>query len=372
MKIKSLALALFAAASLTACGDGRQKDFTSLPPEFGATRIIGSDDVPAEWMAGPVDRLFDRTAKVDLGETRALLIFYKGKLVAERYGPGFGPESRMQSWSVAKTITGLLVGIMVADGRLALDDPVPLSAWKQTGDPRGRITLRQLLTMSSGLAHREADMSPERNDALAMLVGAGAQDMASYAAAQPIAALPGRRFVYSTATTALLAEIITARLTASPDPVTRREAMRRFLLERFVRPLGLTGFVPEFDPRGTLVGGVMMHMTAMDYARIGELMRTGGRVNGREVVPEQWIRFMLEPSRSNPSYGGHVWLNRGTASPLFPGRAPDSLFGALGHQGQYVLVSPAQQLTIVRLGVSGDAEREPLRAAMLELIRLFP
>jgi CubicO group peptidase (beta-lactamase class C family) len=117
----------------------------------------------------------------------------------------------------------------------------------------------------------------------------------------------------------------------------------------------------------------MMHMTARDFARFGEFLRRRGVAGGRQLVAESWMRFMTEPSPTNAAYGGQVWLNRpGEGTPLFPGEASPRLFAAAGFGGQYVIVSPAQQLVIVRLGVTRDEDMPALRGALAKLVQRFP
>lgn len=350
----------------------------SASQERAASRYAVLKPVPgvsADAVREAIDPLFDSEA--GLGETRALLVLRRGEVIAERYAPGYGPESRFLSWSVAKTVTGLLAGIMVSDGRLALDDPAPVAAWHQPGDPRAAITLRELMQMRSGLQNQEVWQPAARTDALDMLVGEGARDQAAFAAAKPLVHSPGQQFAYSSASSMILAGIMTDQLTNSRDPQARRDAMARFIAARLSGPLGLTSLAPEYDESGTLLGAAMMHMSARDYARIGEFIRrrgqVGGQVSGRQLVPEAWFRVMTAPSPANPAYGAQIWLNRPSAqSVLFPGEALPTLMGAVGHRGQYVLISPEQGLVVVRLGVTRDEEIGALRGAMARLVRRFP
>lgn len=344
-------------------------------PERAAPFAVyqASAGVDAGALRAAVEPLFDPDAEDPLGETRAVVVLRDGKVVAERYAPGFGPDTRHLSWSVAKTVTAVLLGIMVTDGRLALDDPAPVAAWRGPGDPRGRITLRQMLGMTSGLAHVENQEPLENTDTLAMLVGRGAQDMAAYAEAKPLEAEPGAKFTYSSATTLILCDMMARLLTDSDDPDTRRAAMMSFIEQRLARPAGLASLTPEFDRAGTMICGAMMHMTARDYARLGELLREGGQIGGRQVVGRGWVRYMTSPSARRHGYGAHLWLNReGADNVLFVGEASRRLYAAQGFRGQYVIVSPDQGLTIVRLGVTTEAEMPALRAALLRVIRLFP
>ncbi|AQA00500.1 serine hydrolase [Sphingopyxis sp. QXT-31] len=306
-----------------------------------------------------------------VGETRALYVLRDGAPIYERYGEGFGPETKMISWSMAKSITAVLTGIMVSDGQLSLDAPAPVAAWQRSGDPRGAITLADLLHMSSGLEHVENGDPIWEGDTVAMLFGGGAPDMAGFAEAKPAAAQPGEVFNYSSATSVILADILADTLTPSKSPEARREAMREFISGRLAEPLGMTSLTPEFDAAGTMIGGSIMHATARDYARFGEFLRNHGVVNGQRLLPESWMDFMLKPSAKDAGYGGHIWLNRtrprGVTPSLWPDRGPNDLFACIGHQGQYIIVSPSQRVTIVRLGVTDDDQFPELRRHLADL-----
>ena len=120
-----------------------------------------------------------------------------------------------------------------------------------------------------------------------------------------------------------------------------------------------------------MIGGSIMHATARDYARFGEFLRNDGVANGQRLLPESWMRFMLTPSANDAGYGGHIWLNRrrpaGARAALWPDRGPNDLFAAIGHQGQYIIVSPSQRVTIVRLGVTKDDQFPELRRHLADL-----
>lgn len=335
-------------------------------------RVAADPGVGEGVLRQAIDPLFGDGAA---GGTRALVILRDGRIIAEGYAPGFGPNSKLLGWSIAKSVTAVLVGLMVSDGRLALDAPVPVKAWSQPGDPRGRITLRQLLTMTSGLDHSE-DADPIASaDTNRMFFTDGAADMGRFAESQPVADPPGTVFSYSSGNTMILADLMTRQLTGSEDPDVRRQAMETFIEGRLKQTAGLPSLTPEYDMRGTMIGGGFLHMTARDYARFGELLRNHGRgPAGHQIVAEKWIAFMRAPSALNPAYGGHLWLNRTSGqSALMPDEAPASLFGCVGHNGQYILVAPRQRLTIVRLGLSPQkAQRMAVKSALARLIALFP
>jgi len=345
---------------------------TSAPEAQAPALYAGDAVVSGTALRELVEPVFADDAGDAMGETRALLVLHDGRIVAERYAAGFGPEDRHLSWSVAKTVTALLVGVMVSDGRLSLDDPVPVPAWQHGADPRGAITLRQMLNMASGIMHKEQEGPLEQTDALRMLVGDGASDMARYAESKPLAHAPGAAFQYNSATTLILADMMTRLLTNSDDPRARRDAMTRFIQQRFAEPVGIGSLVPEYDARGTLIAGAFMHMTARDYAKIGELIRHRGLARGRQIVSQRWIKFMTTPSPHREGYGGHLWLNRpGAERHLFVGEAPRDVVAAVGLRGQYVIVAPAQRLTIVRLGVTSDKQMPALRDALARIIRRY-
>lgn len=365
----SLILPLLALPALAGCGSG---DRGPPPlPEAALAAVVKSPGVPRERLARAVDALFTDDK---LGETRAVIVMHGGRIVAERYGEGFGRGSRFIGWSIAKSLTAVMIGLLVSDGRLRLDETAPVPAWQRPGDPRGEITLRQLLQMRSGLRHTENGDPIYESDEVRMLFLDGRDDMAAFAEAQPLESEPGRKFEYSTATTVILSDLAARALTQSRDPALRRLAVTDYLRTRLLEPAGLRSVVPEFDAAGTLIGSSMIHATARDWAKFGEFLRNGGSVKGAQIVPRGWIELMLRPSPRNPGYGAQVWLNRPQVDGkvrLFPGQAPKSLFACIGHLGQYIIVSPDQKLTIVRLGKTDGAERDRLRQRLGDVVGLF-
>lgn len=366
----SLILPLLALPALAGCGG--EPDGPAPVSEAALAAVVTKPGVGRERLARAVDAMF--TAE-GIGHTRAVIVLRGGEVIAERYAEGFGAKTRFVGWSLSKTVTAVLIGLLVADGRLRLDESVPIPAWQRSGDPRGEITLRQLLQMRSGLRHREKGDPPWASDEVRMLFLEGRDDMAGFAEAQPLEAEPGRTFEYSTATTTILADLAARALTDSRDPAARRKAVSDYLHARLLEPARLTSMVPEFDRAGTMIGASFVHATARDWARFGELLRNYGSVRGAQIVPRGWIEFMTRPSPRNPGYGAQVWLNRPQSTGrkvLFPERGPASLFACVGHLGQYVLVSPRQKLTVVRLGHTPDAQRGALVEKLSDVVALFP
>ena len=350
---------------------------TETPLSQQALAAVTADaGAPKDQLARALDDIF--TAQ-GVGETRAVVVMANGKLAAERYAPGYDKDTRFVSWSMAKTVTGVLIGMLVSDGLLALDKPAPVPLWQRPGDPRAEITLRHLLQMRSGLRHTEAGDPPYESSEVRMLFLDGRDNMARWASEQPLEAEPGKMFEYSSNTSVILADIAARALTASDKPEARRKAVADYLQQRLFGPLGMTSMVPEFDASGTLVGGSLMHATARDWAKLGEMLRLKGRApGGEQLVPQRWVEAMVTPSPASPHYGFQTWLNREVPGsepsehPLFPDRAPKSLFSLIGHMGQYVLVSPEQRVTLVRLGHSDSAERPVMLQQAADVLELYP
>jgi CubicO group peptidase (beta-lactamase class C family) len=343
--------------------------------EAALAAVTDTAGAPRDQLAQEIDDLFSLSG---LGETRAVVVMADGEIAAERYGPGYSKDTRFISWSMAKTVTGVLIGMLVADGLLSLEEPAPVDQWQRPGDPRSEITLRHLLQMRSGLRHVEAGDPPYESSEVRMLFLDGRDDMARWAREQPLAHEPGERFVYSSNTSVILADIATNALTESRDPATRARVMHGYLRDRLFAPLGMESMVPEFDASGTLIGGSLMHATARDWATLGEFLRRKGRTaDGSQLVPSRWVEAMLTPSPRSQQYGFQIWLNRPMLGsdgrhPLFPDRAPESLFSLIGHMGQYVLVSPQQRVTMVRLGHSDSTERPVMLQHAADVLALYP
>ena len=365
-----LIAALAALPALSGCSSGPAAPEPLSQEALAA--VAKSPGAPTKELARAVDDAF--TAE-GVGETRAVVVMHGGYIAAERYAPGYGPDTRFVSWSMAKTVTAVMIGMLIADGRLHLDEAPPIPRWRRPGDPRGEITLRHLLQMRSGLRHSESSDPPYESGEVRMLFLDGRDDMADFAESQPLEAEPGVKFEYSSNTTVILADIAARALTRSDDPDTRRRAVLDYLESRLFRPLGMTSMVPEFDRSGTLIGGSLIHGTARDWARFGDFLRNKGSYRGAQLVPRRWIEFMTTPSPRRGNYGAQTWLNRDAPEgddPLFGDRGPKSLFAMIGHMGQFTLVAPDRKLVVVRLGHS-DSEQIPRAVEELaDIVELYP
>lgn len=308
-----------------------------------------------------LDHAFSAAAEPELGETHALLIVSAGRLVVERYADGFGPEITCPSWSMAKSITHALVGLLAAEKRLDLAAPAQVPQWRSAGDPRGAITLDHLLRMSSGLAFIEEYVPGEPSDVIEMLFGAGKDDVAAFAAAFPLAHPPGTFFAYSSGTTNIVSRCAAAALGA--DGAQFESFMRRRLFE----PLGMQSPKPRFDAAGTFIGSSFCFATPRDFARFGLLYLRGGLWEGQRLLPDGWVDYARTPTFQQPGaeadgrYGAHWWLDL----------AGPGSFSANGYDGQYIVLVPQTDLIIVRHGATPMAVKDDLKRWLKDLAAAF-
>jgi len=294
-----------------------------------------------------------------LGETHALVIVQGGKLILERYADGYGPEATYPSWSMAKSMTQALAGMLVLDGRLDIHAPADVPEWSAPGDPRGKLTLDLLLRMSSGLAFVE-DYSPDNpSDVIAMLFGEGEADVAHYAADKPLAHEPGRFWSYSSGTTNIVSRCLSR---AIDKHVPEFEA---FMRERLFGPLGMTSATPKFDAAGTFIGSSYCFCSARDFARFGLLYLRDGVWDGERLLPEGWVDYARTPTRRQEGlddlpYGAHWWME--IAGP--------GSFSANGYEGQFTIVVPELDLVLVRHGKS-EAMKDNVRAWLKAVVDCF-
>jgi CubicO group peptidase (beta-lactamase class C family) len=325
---------------------------------------VDLNDLPADVDRAALDRAVeesftDETPTRDI-DTRAIVIVYEGHIVAERYAQGFGRNTRLLGWSASKSVTAALIGTLIGDGKLSLDALAPVSEWKRAGDPRGKITLRNLLNMSSGLAFNEPYYPG--SDSTQMLFQE--HDMGAYAASKPLAHPPGTFWSYSSGTANILSRIVFQH---TGGTLATYEAYARAHL---FDPAGINSAAFEPDESGNFVGSSYLYMNARDWARFGLLFLNRGMINGHRIVPESFVDFVRAPAPSDPNrgYGGQFWLNgvmKGARE--FP-HLPSDMFAAEGHNDEFVSIFPSNKAVIVRLGwtVNGaEFDRDKHFAAIL-------
>lgn len=279
--------------------------------------------------------------------TRALAVVRRGRIVGERYAPGFTRNTPQISWSEGKSLTAALIGRLMEKGHFTLDDPAPIAEWRAEGDPRGGILMRHLLTMTSGL-----DMT---NDGLAgpssllpdnehMRVYFDALDVFAHASGQPYGIPPGTEFRYRNSDPLSLGRIV--RETVEGAGMEYLTHPQRQLFDR----IGSRDFVLEPDPWGNFILSGYEYGSAADWMRFGLLHLWDGVFAGERVLPEGWSDFVSAPSpgAADDEYGGLWWLNAGGRHPDIPRDA----YWAAGFMGQITMVIPSADAVVVRLGPS--------------------
>ncbi len=303
--------------------------------------------VDGERLDQALDAAFAEPGPENLRKTRAVVVVYDGHLVAERYTPGFDPSTPLLGWSMAKSVTNALVGILVGEGTLDIRRPAPVPEWQGTDDPRRAITLDQLLRMNSGLAFEER--YDPLYDAVDMLYGS--PDFAAFAAEKPLAFEPGTTWSYSSGTANIVARIV--RRAAEE----RYEHYYDFLSRELFERIGMSSAVMEADPSGTFVGSSYCIATPRDWARFGFFYLQDGVWEGKRILPEGWVAYSTTPTPEAPrgEYGAFFWLNAGAPDNprdrLWP-NAPRDAFAAQGYQEQKVIVIPSRRAVLVRFGAT--------------------
>ena len=322
-------------------------DATAQWPEGEATlEAVPPAGVDRAKLEEALDKAFSEPDPAKPRKSRAVVVVYQGRIVAERYAPGFTKDTALLSQSMAKSVLNALAGILVGQGKLALDAPAPVREWADPNDPRHAITLDHLLRMSSGLQFHENYTSPRSDTNLQYTTG----DFAAFTAAKPLDATPGTTFNYSTGTSNIIGRIV--REAAGPAFADGFAFPRRALFD----PIGMRSAVLEVDAAGSLQGGSFLYATARDYARVAMLFLRDGVWNGERVLPEGWVKYTLTPtpgSSPKKAYGAHFWLNTGTDPTVqrWP-NVPADAFIMSGIQGQNVVTVPSRDLIVVRLGLT--------------------
>jgi CubicO group peptidase (beta-lactamase class C family) len=328
----------------------------------------GADD--SARLSRALDDAFSEPDPARPRRTRAVVVVRGGRIVAERYAPGFGPETPLLGWSMTKSVINALCGILVREGRLDVSAPARVPEWSRADDPRRAITVDLLLRQSSGLRWNEVyESSPFDSSVIAMLYGAGHRDMAAFAASQPLAHPPGSVWSYSSGTTLILSRILLSVIGSAAE---YHAFPGRELFER----IGMKSALLEPDASGTFVGSSYSYATARDWARFGLLYLRDGTWEGTRVFPAGWVDYTRTPAPAAPhgEYGAHFWLNAGAVDRGVPSpdpRAPADLFYASGHDGQVVAVVPSRDLVIVRAGLTPEDGRYDVNGFVAEVAAAF-
>jgi CubicO group peptidase (beta-lactamase class C family) len=296
--------------------------FDTLPPTLDTAALNAAVDQAFKPLPG--------------GGTRAVIVLYQGRLIAEKYAPGFDAHTPLLGWSMTKSITNALVGIMVKNGLLRLDQDQLFAEWNE--DARAQITLADLLHMNSGLDWNEAYGS--MSDATRMLYLQ--PDMAAYTRQRALAHPPNTFWEYASGTTNLLNNLIRQHL---PE-----EQYATFARDSLFAKVGMTSALIEADQGGTQVGSSYGWARAADWARFGQLYLQDGVWNGERILPAGWVDFSRIPAEgSEGTYGAQIWLRSDDAA-----HAPADAFMFRGFQDQRIVVIPSRQCVLLRIGTNRD------------------
>jgi CubicO group peptidase (beta-lactamase class C family) len=259
---------------------------------------------------------------------------------------------------MTKSITSALIGILVGQGKLKVDEPAPIEEWKKPGDPHGKITVEHLLRMSAGFDfHHDMNPTGQRQQALF-----GGIDSVAYSVRCPLEVEPGTRWEYANANPHCLLKLI-RDIVGKEDIADYISFPRRALFNR----IGMRSAIIEPDPYWNFIGTSFGWATARDWARFGLLYLNDGVWEGKRILPEGWVAYTRTPAPADPlkHYGALFWLNAGAEEfkditpekkgernvPPFP-RLPADAFFPIGHDGKRVAIIPSKKLVVVRLGLS--------------------
>jgi CubicO group peptidase (beta-lactamase class C family) len=314
----------------------------TLPPVVPASPL--KTQPPSPKLEVALDHAFAEPVQPPYRRVKAIVILHDGKLVAERYAPGYGADTPILGYSLAKSVTNALIGILVRQKKLSVEQRAPVGEWDNPSDPRHAITIDQLMRMTSGLALEESDSGLDPVSRMLFLES----DMAGYAEHANLKAMPGTKWEYTSGNTLILSRIIRDAVGG------RAQDVLEFARKELFEPLGITTATIEFDATGTPVGSIYVLASARDWARFGMLYLNDGVVNGRRILPEGWVSYSATPTL-DADYGAGFWTNRGAhgdaEARIHAGMPEDSFYGS-GNLGQRIVIIPSQGLVIVRLGLT--------------------
>ena len=311
------------------------------------------DGVDLAAVHAAVDAAFEDMEPGQDIDTRAVIVIHKGQIIAEKYAEPFTADMPQLGWSMTKTVTAALTGILAADGLLHLDSTANIPEWQEQGDLRRYITINHLMQMSSGLEYSEVYTAGSMSDVILMLYTTG--DTAAYTINKPLAHEPGSTFYYSSGTTNIISQL-------NRKVFNNYQSYFNFPQERLFAKLGMNSVVMEADASGTFVGSSYMYATPRDWAKFGLLYLQDGVWNGERILPEGWVEYSLTPAESTVqgNYGAQIWLNAGSPvnpddrpMPQFPGH----MFYLSGFEGQNIVVLPDQELIVLRMGYTPRGPR---------------
>ncbi len=307
--------------------------------------VVPDEPLPPEVDEGKLADAVDAAFADPDALTAAFLVAYKGRIIAERYMPGIDKDTQLESWSMGKSLTATLVGILVEEGHFSLSEPAPVPEWqKEPGDPRAKIRIADLLRMSSGLrfiATQDPDYTPDLGYPDHMYIYTGAIDAFEHSYTRPVQFPVNTEGRYRNSDPLTLGYIIKQTVTE------RGEEYLTFPQRALFDRIGIRRQVLEPDPYGNFLLTGYDYGTARNWARLGLLYLWDGVWLGERILPEGWVEFVSSPAPAwdEPRYGGLFWLNRTGGWNL-----PRDAYLMAGGGGQRTLIVPSLDLVVVRLG----------------------
>jgi CubicO group peptidase (beta-lactamase class C family) len=304
-------------------------------------------NIDTKKLKAAVDNAFTEPNVGKKQRTRAVIVLYDGKLIAEKYASGFNRNTKMYGWSMAKSIGGALIGTLVKQGKFDIKKPAPVPEWSDVNDPRHAITIEELLQQTSGLDFKE-DYSGA-SDVTNMLYKKG--DMAAFTANHSLAHIPGTMFNYSSGNSNILSRIIWQTI--------GEKDYAAYPFNALFYKIGMYNTLIEPDASGTYVNSSYINATARDFARFGLLYYNDGVWNGERILPEGWVKQTITApaANKNKNYGYQFWLNGihgdNPLQRLYPD-APADMFYCDGYAYQEIYIIPSKKLVVVRLGLTLD------------------
>lgn len=297
-------------------------------------------------LSGLFEKAFDRKTYGDGNLTSAVLVTSSKQLIGEKYLEGYTPYTSQRTWSVAKSIAASVLGAAVEDGILTVDAPAQIPEWAAPGDPRAKITLANLLHMSSGLYSGQAG---NRTDQLY----AGGARVTDRSTEHPLDAAPGTRWKYANNDTLLAVRSLRGAMGETQKYLD-------YAYTRLLQPLGMHHTNLETDWEGNYILSSQVWTTSRDLARLGILYLNNGMWNGARILPKDWRTFVsaVAPTASELpkrmggwGYGAQFWLVGGVDG------LPVDSFIAAGNRGQSILIIPSRDIVIVRRGYDGGKRK---------------
>jgi CubicO group peptidase (beta-lactamase class C family) len=315
--------------------------------EVFATRVIASGSAqPWPQAAGGLQPLPEElTVFLSENDAIAFLALHRGQIVAEQYLQGYSADSRTNSFSMAKTVLTLLLGIAIDEGHVAgLEQPLLDFLPEFAEDPlASTASMGSLSAMTSGYDWDERYYSA-LSPTVKLVYG---DDVTNFVLDGQFSAAPESFYYYSSASTQLLATALTRALQKSDPGATLSD----YLSEKLWQPLGMDADgLWHLDNSGMELAFCCINTSARNFARFGQLMLQDGLWQGQQLVPATFIAAM-RTVRGAPDYGLSTWINTENKPAFYTLR---------GHLGQYVVVVPEHELVLVRLGESRDLERDTM------------